>query len=83
MMDHEIHKANVAQVKERLSAYMAMAERGERVVVCRRNKPAIEFVPVQPAEAENRTTLGSAAGSVTIKTDLTEPALSESDWEAL
>ncbi len=75
--------ANLAKVKEHLSAYIARVEKGERVVICRRNRPAAQLVPVDDSRAENRTKLGSAKGSVVVKCDLTEPAMEASDWEAL
>lgn len=83
MKEYDIERANIAQVKESLSAYVAMAEKGKKVLVCRRNKPVAELVAVDVHDAPNRTRLGSAAGSVTVKCDLTEPAMDEGDWEAL
>ena len=45
-------KVNVAQARVRLSAYLARAEAGEVVVVCRRNVPVAELraVPRRPTE---------------------------------
>jgi len=83
MKQYKIEHANVAQVKERLSAYVAMAEQGKRVVVCRHNKPVAELVRIQGVESANRTRLGSARGSVIVKCDLTEPAMAEGDWGML
>ena len=83
MMRYEEIRANVAEVKEHLSAYVARAEKGEKVVICRRNCPVVEIVPVPGMEQMvNQTRLGSAKGSVAIKSDLTEPVMCE-DWEAL
>jgi antitoxin (DNA-binding transcriptional repressor) of toxin-antitoxin stability system len=83
MKEYEIEKANIAQVKESLSAYVAMAEQGKTVVVCRRNKPVAELVAIQPPLQPNRTRLGSARGSVVVKCDLTVPAMDDDEWEAL
>jgi antitoxin (DNA-binding transcriptional repressor) of toxin-antitoxin stability system len=48
-------QANVAQVKARLSYYLRLASAGERVMICDRNKPVAELVPVQkPIDRELR-----------------------------
>ncbi len=83
MKEYKIEKANIAQVKEHLSSYVALAEQGTTVVVCRRNRPVAELVSTADAHWTNRTELGSAPGSVDVKCDLTEPALDASDWSML
>jgi prevent-host-death family protein len=42
---------NVHQVRERLADYIAAAERGEEVLICRRNQPVARLVAVHPAAA--------------------------------
>ena len=76
---------NVAEVKEHLAAYMTAAERGEEVVVCRRNRPAVRLVPAVPrAPAVNRTRLGSDRGSVKVlRGRLTDPALPPAAWGSI
>jgi prevent-host-death family protein len=81
MKNENIEKANVAKVKEHLSAYVAKAEKGEKVVICRRNRPVAELVPINEPPASNMTKLGSAEGSITIKSDLTEPVINKVDWD--
>jgi len=83
MKKSEVEKANIAQVKEHLSAYVTMAQQGKTVVVCRRNKPVAELIPAGDAATPNRTQSGSAPGSVVVKCDLTAPIISESDWSML
>jgi antitoxin (DNA-binding transcriptional repressor) of toxin-antitoxin stability system len=83
MSEYKIEKANIARVKERLSAYVTMAEQGKTVLVCRRNKPVAQIVGTKGASVPNRTKLGSAQGSVLVKCDLTDPAIDETDWNAL
>ncbi|MEZ0327760.1 MAG: type II toxin-antitoxin system Phd/YefM family antitoxin [Fimbriimonas sp.] len=39
--------ANVADVKARLSHFLRLAKAGERVMICDRNKPVAELVPVR------------------------------------
>ena len=82
MKGSKTEKANIGQVKERLSAYVTMAERGKTVVVCRRNKPVAELVGTESAPDRNHTRLGSDAGSVSVHCDLTVPAIAERDWVA-
>ena len=83
MNEYMMERANIAKVKESLSAYVAMVEQGKRVVICRRNRPVAELVQVEGAASPNRTRLGSARDSVVVKCDLTEPAMGEDEWDAL
>jgi antitoxin (DNA-binding transcriptional repressor) of toxin-antitoxin stability system len=76
-------KANIGQFRERVSAYMTKVEKGEKVVVCRRNQPVAELVPVGKSAGKNQTRLGSAKGSVAVKCDLTAPAIPAKDWEGM
>jgi prevent-host-death family protein len=47
-------KVNVVDVKARLSEYLDQVERGGRVVICRRNHPVAELVPVAAARTTPR-----------------------------
>jgi len=76
-------KANVGMVKEHFSAYVTKAERGESTIVCRRNRPVAEIVPVKRGPESNRTRLGSARGSVVVKCDLSAPAIDGAEWDML
>jgi len=76
-------KVNIGMVKEHFSAYVASVEQGEAIQVCRRNRPVAELVRLKDDNASNGTRLGSDPGSVTVKCDLTVPAISVKDWEAL
>lgn len=49
-------KVNVFEVKARLSEYLDRAARGERIVVCRHNKPVAELRAIEPARTEPRPT---------------------------
>ena len=83
MTKYDEIRANVGEVKEHLSAYVTRAEKGEKVVVCRRNRPVAQIVPVDAAaQAVNGTKLGSAPGSARTECNLTEPVMGD-DWEAL
>lgn len=83
IMMYKTERANVGQVKEHFSAYVAKAEKGEPTLVCRRNRPVAELVPIAHQPTANGTRLGSARGSVVVECDLTEPAIAETDWDAL
>jgi len=39
---------NIHQAKTHLSELVALAERGEEVIIARANKPAVRLVPVSP-----------------------------------
>ncbi len=75
---------NIAKFKERLTEYLAKAERGENVVICRRNVPVVRLEAVKNSpKHRNRTRFGSLSGTAKILGDLTEPFVPESDWETL
>ena len=47
-------KANIFEVKARLSEYLDRVANGERIIVCRHNKPVAELRPVDRARTEPR-----------------------------
>lgn len=50
-----MHNVNIADAKAHLSEYLAAVERGETVVLCRRNVPVAELRPVaKPVERKPR-----------------------------
>ncbi|HVZ22359.1 MAG TPA: type II toxin-antitoxin system prevent-host-death family antitoxin [Vicinamibacterales bacterium] len=49
-------RVNVFEVKARLSEYLDRASRGERIIVCRHNKPVAELRAIEPARTEPRPT---------------------------
>ena len=61
--------ANVADLKNQLSKFLALVIQGEEVR--KHNIPIARVVPVIP-NRKNRTVIGSGKGSVCIKGDLTE-----------
>lgn len=46
LVHNMVMKANVHEVKARLSSYLARVEAGETVILCRRNVPIAEIRPV-------------------------------------
>ena len=75
--------ANIAEFKDHLSRYIALVEQGEEIELCKRNVPVARIIPSRREGTANKTILGSGLNSVTIKTDLTEPAFSFDDWNML
>jgi prevent-host-death family protein len=47
-------KVNVFEVKAKLSEYLERAAAGERIVICRHNKPVAELRPVDAARVDER-----------------------------
>lgn len=46
---------NIHEAKAKLSEYLAAVEAGETVVICRRNVPVAEIVPIRQARKEPRS----------------------------
>jgi prevent-host-death family protein len=72
---------NVADLKNHLSEHLDAVEKGEEVVICRRNVPfaRITAMPLR----RNRTRLAFDRGKIRIRGDITGPALAENEWNAL
>ena len=64
-------RVNVHEAKARLSEYLARAEAGERVVICRRNVPVAELSAVRP-RAEPRP-FGLAKGLFDVPDEFFDP----------
>jgi len=75
---------NVAELKNKLTAYLALVEKGQSLVVCRRNIPIakVEPLPSKPKPAKGNL-FGCMKGTGVILGDLTEPCIPEDDWEML
>jgi prevent-host-death family protein len=74
--------ANIAELKNHLSEYLRIVEKGEQVEIAKRNIPFAVISPL-PKERRNKTKLGSARGSVQVLCDLTQPAMDDDEWEML
>lgn len=48
-----MRKATVSEAKNRLSEYLQLVERGETVLILRRDKPIARLVPVESSSARN------------------------------
>lgn len=72
-------QVNVGQAKDRLSALMAAAERGEEVVIARAGKPRVKLVPydLDQTKLDLAAKRRSFFGSVRMP-----PEMAEYDWFA-
>ena len=50
---------NIHEIKARLSEYLDLVERGERVLICRRNQPVAELRAVAAVRSEPRSVGGA------------------------
>ena len=64
---------NVHEAKAHLSEYLAAVERGEEIVIARRNKPVAKLVLVEPEKPRKRRPFGLAKGKVWMADDFNEP----------
>lgn len=63
---------NIHEAKTHLSKYLKKAERGQRIVVCRRNVPIAVLGPTEPV-VDRRKGFGSAQGKVIIPPEFFDP----------
>ena len=63
---------NVFEAKAKLSEFLDVAARGERVLICRRNRPIAELTGVAAARTEPRP-IGLGRGQVHIPDSFFEP----------
>ena len=75
--------ANIAELKNNLSRFLALVEQGETVEICKRNIPIAHLIPLRSKKKKNLTRLGCGRGSVRVHADLTEPMIPEDSWEML
>ncbi|MFI4887505.1 MAG: type II toxin-antitoxin system Phd/YefM family antitoxin [Burkholderiales bacterium] len=50
-------RATISQAKDRLSEYLQLVERGETVLILRRDKPIARIVPVETSEGTDKERL--------------------------
>ena len=63
---------NIFEAKAKLSEYLDMAAQGERVLICKRNRPIVELHAVQSARTTPRP-IGLARGRVSVLPAFFEP----------
>ena len=76
-------QANIAELKSRLSYYLRLVKGGERVVICERNQPVAEIMPLtKPIDKQLReSAFGLFAGAIDLK-ELKEAMRPMTDEEA-
>ncbi len=65
-------KVNIHEAKTHLSRYLARLEKGEKILLCRRNVPIAEIRPL-PAERTKPRPLGLAKGLFKVPEEFFEP----------
>jgi prevent-host-death family protein len=65
-------EVNVFEIKAKLSEYIRLVERGQSIVICRRNKPIAELRPMAAARREPRP-IGGAKGQFEVDAAFFEP----------
>ena len=65
-------KLNIHEAKTHLSKYLARLEKGETIVLCRRNTPIAEIRPLPP-QRKKRRPLGLAAGKFSVPDSFFDP----------
>lgn len=65
-------KLNIHEAKTHLSKYLARLEKGETIVLCKRNTPIAEIRPL-PAMRKKPRPLGLGKGTVTIAPGFFDP----------
>lgn len=63
---------NIFEAKAKLSEYLDMAAHGERVLICKRNRPVVELHAVQSARATPRP-VGLARGRFSVPPSFFDP----------
>lgn len=65
-------KLNIHEVKTQLSRYLLLLEKGETILLCKRNVPIAEIRPLPRARKVKRP-IGLAKGEFTIPHEFFEP----------
>lgn len=79
----DMKMANIAELKNNLSKFLSLVEKGEEVKICKRNIPIARLAPIKTKENKNHTQLGCGQGTAQILDDLTEPMIPFENWEML
>lgn len=55
-----MQQVNIHEVRENLAEYLAAAERGEEVLICRRNQPVARLVAIEAVRSRKPRPIGKA-----------------------
>jgi antitoxin (DNA-binding transcriptional repressor) of toxin-antitoxin stability system len=61
-----VHKPNIHEVRENLADYLMAAQRGEEVLICRRNQPVARLVALPLSTPRGARPIGQAADAGTV-----------------
>ena len=65
-------KLNIHEAKTHLSKYLSRLEQGEKILLCKRNVPIAEIVPIHRGE-DNPRPIGLAKGEFSLTPDFFSP----------
>ncbi|MGH2427945.1 MAG: type II toxin-antitoxin system Phd/YefM family antitoxin [Candidatus Limnocylindria bacterium] len=65
-------RLNIHEAKTHLSRYLAELERGETIILCKRNVPIAEIRPL-PRAGQGRRPIGLMAGRITVLQSFFDP----------
>jgi antitoxin (DNA-binding transcriptional repressor) of toxin-antitoxin stability system len=68
-----MERVNIRNVRTHLSRYLAKVERGEVIVLCRRNKPVAEIRAIEPKESRPRRIPGLLRGKLSFEASAFAP----------
>lgn len=74
---------NIGEFKTHASKYIAAVEKGEEVLIARRNIPVARIIPNGRMAGRNITKLGALAHTIVKIRDVVTPAFDSSEWGAL
>jgi antitoxin (DNA-binding transcriptional repressor) of toxin-antitoxin stability system len=66
-------KLNIHEVKSHLSRYLPLLEKGESILLCRRNVPIAEIRPLPAQQHTGKRPIGLAKGEFTVPPEFFEP----------
>jgi antitoxin (DNA-binding transcriptional repressor) of toxin-antitoxin stability system len=65
-------RVNIHEAKTHLSKYLSRLEQGEKIILCKRNIPIAEIVPIHRKDANTRP-IGLAEGEFSLSPDFFSP----------
>lgn len=66
-------KINIHEAKTNLSRYLSKLEKGEKILLCKRNVPIAEIVPIPPSTLRAKRPIGLTKGQFTVTESFFEP----------
>jgi len=66
-------KINIHEAKTHLSSLLSKLKKGEKIIICKRNVPVAEIVPITPLELRGSRPIGLAKGQFAVPELFFEP----------